>query len=220
MQRVLLAAAAAAIFAAGSSPACASGPADWTGFFIGGDVGGGWSQNHWADTFEKKTISTDTGDGFVGGAQFGFDYQFVPRFVVGLEGTFDGGDLQTRVAQNISCNHCGLLDDSENTWSATAAARLGFRATPAFLIYLKGGAAWAGDKYFQTETHHVIPSVSLTRTGYDLGGGFEWVIASRWSLFVEYDYEGFGTDTFDDFADKTAISQNLQTLTAGVNFHF
>src|SRR5215469_18804019 len=65
-----------------------------------------------------------------------------------------------------------------------------------WLIYAKGGAAWAGDKYSA-----FIPvfdeqlEASETRTGWTVGGGIEWAFWSNWSAKAEYDYYDFGTRT-------------------------
>ena len=63
---------------------------NWTGFYIGGHVGGAFAGN---DTFNGS-------DGrFLGGGQVGFDYQFAPNWVVGIEGQYCwlGGNNATMV---------------------------------------------------------------------------------------------------------------------------
>jgi outer membrane immunogenic protein len=56
---------------------------DWSGFYIGGFVGGGWSHNDASDLdfgfgFFPATsvVTTTTGSGFIGGIEGGDRYQF------------------------------------------------------------------------------------------------------------------------------------------------
>ena len=59
---------------------------NWSGFYIGGHIGGGFENSSWTDPF---TGSNDTfnNSGFLGGAQIGVNTQF-NWLVLGLEGDF------------------------------------------------------------------------------------------------------------------------------------
>jgi opacity protein-like surface antigen len=67
---------------------------NWTGFYIGGDIGGAWSHSDssWfalpsAATFGvNSTGGSNDGSGFLGGVHLGYNYQFAPAWVAGLEG--------------------------------------------------------------------------------------------------------------------------------------
>src|SRR5215212_3771509 len=56
---------------------------NWTGFYIGGHVGGAFAgSNGFGGT-------SDNSDGrFLGGLQIGADYQFAPNWVFGIEGQY------------------------------------------------------------------------------------------------------------------------------------
>src|SRR6266478_5311059 len=58
----------------------------WTGFYVGGNLGGGWF-NGSIDSDFGSTWKTSNG-AFLGGGQLGFNYQ-AGAFVVGVEGDFD-----------------------------------------------------------------------------------------------------------------------------------
>src|SRR6476619_6976477 len=49
---------------------------NWTGFYIGGHVGGAFAGDN---TFQSSDAR------FLGGVQGGFDYQFAPNWVMGVE---------------------------------------------------------------------------------------------------------------------------------------
>jgi outer membrane immunogenic protein len=113
------------------------------------------------------------------------------------------------------------VDHSKLNSFQTLTGRLGYLAQPNLMIYAKGGVAWAQDHYWQTETipaFSVVAQLSTTRTGYDVGGGFEWMFAPGWSSFVEYDYANFGSGSPADSEAK--ITQDLQMVLVGVNYRF
>jgi len=189
---------------------------NWTGFYVGGNVGAAWTQNDWYDTFSHTDISKDRATGFAGGLQIGYDWQFAPAWVVGIRGMFDWTSARTDVGQDVQCTNCNLVDHAKLKSFQTLTGRLGYLAQPNLMIYAKGGVAWAQDRYSQTEGAPLWQA-SSTRTGYDVGGGFEWMFAPNWSAFVEYDYANFGNVTYDT---DTKITQNLQTVLIGVNYRF
>ena len=52
---------------------------NWTGFYIGGHVGGAFAGNNSLEGSNAR---------FMGGVQGGFDYQFAPNWVVGAEAQY------------------------------------------------------------------------------------------------------------------------------------
>ena len=113
---------------------------DWTGFYVGGHVGYGWADKSWTDAFGLGT--SHTADGFLGGGQVGFNYQ-INQFVLGVEGDVSWANLKgdsTQVFGLAAPVTQGF--NSEVDWTATLTGRLGF-AFDRWLVYGKGGAAWA-----------------------------------------------------------------------------
>ena len=65
-------------------------PFSWTGFYIGPNLGGAWSQRNLTDTLLGLSLSNANDKGaFIGGGQLGYNYQF-GNFVLGIEADFDG----------------------------------------------------------------------------------------------------------------------------------
>src|SRR5262249_30225463 len=65
-------------------------PFSWTGFYIGLNLGGAWSQRNLTDTLLGLNLSNVNDRGaFIGGGQLGYNYQF-GNFVLGVEADFDG----------------------------------------------------------------------------------------------------------------------------------
>jgi outer membrane immunogenic protein len=95
MKKVWLRSAALAAFIAGSAQAAdlkgapiykAVAPAyDWTGFYAGLNAGVGASQTN-GGTDAEFPVTDRAGVGFAGGLQAGFNWQFAPNWVTGIEG--------------------------------------------------------------------------------------------------------------------------------------
>jgi outer membrane immunogenic protein len=212
-------------------PVVATPVLTWTGVYAGLNIGGIWSSNKWTDTLLNQTIGTSNAFGGVGGGQIGFDYQFSPNWLVGIRGMFDGTGFRTSLNQGLSgaaclVVACTLSDQSETSWFATLTGRVGYLVVPTFLVYAKGGVAWIADEYSQqlvVGSLTGLPSIAqrITRTGFDAGAGFEWMFVQNWSVFVEYDYAGFGTAHFSNSVPNPIdIEQNVQVILAGFNYRF
>ena len=61
---------------------------NWTGFYIGGNLGVGWQQGNLGDGF-GNTFPTDNSIKGLGGGQVGVNYEFANGVVVGAEAMFD-----------------------------------------------------------------------------------------------------------------------------------
>lgn len=207
-------------------------PFTWTGCYGGGQAGGGFGQKDLNDTvgivsaLSGFTSASLNVSGYMLGGQIGCDYQFAPNWVAGIEGAASGGNIggSTGVATP------GLPGDSATFKQTTdlltsVTARVGY-AWNNWLLYGKGGAAWASDRYSAFDVLATYDFEGLeTRFGWTAGAGLEWAFSNIWSLRLEYDYYGFGTRgvTFIDNVSGTVgplnITQNIQVIKLGVNFH-
>jgi hypothetical protein len=138
----------------------------WTGCYVGAHVGGGLARKTFTTppvTFAapppiNSTLTSDAREfsfdpsGFVGGGQFGCNYQFAQEWAVGVEANIEGADIQgskidthsdidTSNPALITTNTFGLGVHSKSPWLASATARIGWAPGPWF-IYVKGGGAW------------------------------------------------------------------------------
>ena len=221
-------------------PAPMPPPFSWTGFYIGGNLGGAWAHHNFNDNFFNLGFDDGNTNGrFIGGGQVGANYQ-INQFVIGVEGTFDWA------ANNNNNNGWGVLIpgnvlfpaqlvriSSNDTWIASVAARLGWAVDRA-LCYFKGGGGWVGNNGFTITDVNTGASISTSGnnnvSGWLFGGGLEWAFTDNWSLKVEYDYLGLGNRTFtatglvfprlagDTFT--TSGNNNVQMVTVGLNYRF
>jgi outer membrane immunogenic protein len=178
----------------------------WSGCDIGGHVGGGWGRKDFSDTpggefvggphSAPDSIRADI-SGFLGGGQIGCDYQFAPNWVIGIQGSGSAADIKGEVLDPFwEAAEPGLNKrfHARTDWLADVTGRIGV-VWDRFMLYGKGGVAWAGDKYKVTEDlvcACTIFAPSETRTGFVAGVGLEWAFWTNWSAFVEWDFYGFG----------------------------
>jgi outer membrane immunogenic protein len=194
---------------------------DWTGFYIGGHVGYGWGQQDWRDSIGLFDVNNKS-NGFLGGGQAGFNYQ-INQFVLGVEGDFswmgmNGGSNANTV---LGAAPIGATFNTNVDWTATMTGRLGV-AFDRWLVYGKGGVAWAHDKF--STTAYTFPGTvdfTDTRLGWTVGGGVEYAFAPNWSAKAEYDYLRFG-DRDVSFAPGTStnINQDIHEIKFGINYKF
>src|SRR5665811_92049 len=67
------------------APAYAAPIYNWTGFYIGGHIGGAFSSDN---NFSGLATGNNSNGRFLGGLQGGADYQFAPNWVLGVEGQY------------------------------------------------------------------------------------------------------------------------------------
>jgi outer membrane immunogenic protein len=211
-------------------------PFSWTGFYIGGNLGGAWAHRDFRD--DQFGLDFDNGNNngvFIGGAQVGFNYQ-INSLVIGVEGTFDW-------AANNNNNSTGIIVptlagdlvqiSANDRWIATVAGRLGWAAWERGLIYVKGGGGWIGANSVTATNLTTGASITVdnnaTLSGWLVGGGIEWAFAENWSVKFEYDFLGLNSRTFtvpagspffagDTFS--TSNNNNVQMAVVGLNYRF
>ena len=202
-----LASAAAAADFGGSLKDDYSAPAghNWTGCYLGLHGGYGWGEwdGHMIytdakpnDGFDSSGKTIDLDGGLVGG-QAGCNLQ-LGNFILGIEGDIahsgiDGG--KTFLPYPNGSNPPSWTFDLDVNWIATARGRIGFSTGP-MLLYLTGGLAWADLESalkVHGNGHNAFGSVSDTKDGWVVGGGFEYAATENWTLKVEYQYLDFGS---------------------------
>lgn len=231
--------------ASGAAPAAAPSPAhNWNGFYAGLQIGGAWNDNNTAVTFLPTPALffalpfsfTPSGDGWIGGAQLGANWQ-AGVWVLGLEGDISYANLGSSgtIAPILSPGGIPLpgtlhASSSEMNWFGTLRLRGGI-AFNQMLLYLTGGLAIADiDHSTLTAGPAIVYAASAgeTATGWTMGGGFEWALAPNWSLKAEYLYYDLGKTTLianpapanPPFQVATTFEDKGHIARVGVNFRF
>ena len=197
-------------------PAYAAPLYSWTGFYIGGHLGGVFSSNN---TFNGLVLS-DSSARLLGGVQVGADWQFAPNWVVGAEGQYSwlGSNNFNATFPN------GMVFNNDQRAIASITARVGY-TWGAGLAYIKGGYAYSDNS--DTLTFAGVPvGFALDtshRDGYTIGAGVEYMFAQNWSAKAEYQYYNFGDTRFVAPAVLIPFGtfhNDEHTLKLGVNYRF
>jgi len=208
---------------------------NWTGFYIGGNIGGGW------DSFKATEIAPGNaafpvgtaftpnhGSGWLGGVQAGYNYQF-NHVVLGVEGEYSWADFSGTASTTsltiplIASNTTDKLKDF-----ALFTGRVGY-AEGSWLFYVKGGGAWGDTSSSSVSTFGGVQNATLgsgsTHSGYVVGAGVEWGFAPNWSAKIEYDHIGFDSRTVAIVSPTlpttfTTDNVNVDMVRVGVNYRF
>lgn len=181
----------------------------WTGLYIGGHVGYGWAKNDWS---APGSVTSHDSDGFLGGGQVGFNYQ-IGQWVLGLEADASWSDMKGSSVCDILSTTC----HTDVKWLALVTGRLGWAAWDRALLYVKGGAAFAEQKYTVSAPLLGFATAEDTRTGWTIGAGLEYAFAPNWSAKVEYNYVDFGRDHLAGLVD---VKSHINVVKFGVNYRF
>lgn len=238
----------------GSMETIISAP-NWTGFYLGGNAGYWRSQHNKVEVSGSSSFINQTfplgasnianalaqvanqhsslrSDGFIGGGQLGYNYQYCNRVLLGFDIDFDGStNSNNTIHLQKTVN---LVDFDENyvasvvvkqriNYLGTLRARLGYLYQPTFLIYATGGFAY-GNVTLKTNWSaqeslgpSIFPTVaaqnrlSKTLTGWTAGAGIEWFFKPNWTANLEYIYY-----SLNNVHSSTTLSQNNVSVSPAV----
>ncbi|HUI13071.1 MAG TPA: outer membrane beta-barrel protein [Xanthobacteraceae bacterium] len=205
---------------------------NWTGFYVGGNVGAGLlSDNITQSATTATTTNMLTGQtahpaGLIGGGQAGFNYQFGAG-VIGAEAAWSASAITGYGIGPAASLAIPLVTQERNTsnpqWLAAVTGRVGYAAND-LLFYAKGGGAWMHVEYTQDLIAGGITAATQVlndnRTGFTAGAGIEYGMTQNLSARLEYDFYDFGSKTYQFMATPITVASKLHTLTFGLNYRF
>jgi outer membrane immunogenic protein len=235
----------------------------WQGFYAGVNIGGAWldasatlSPTGCFQTVGGCGLAAGGGtgsrgfsrsispSGVIGGAQAGYNWQFSPSWLVGLETDFDGTGLSSSKSGVFTLSPpltgtATVNASAGQDFLGTVRGRVGFLPTPTLLLFATGGFAYgqqsgstsvtfsrAGDVYSGSRTND--------RTGWAAGGGAEWALTPQWSLKAEYLYVDLGAGGSDNVnitnaavagvnpgaGFRSTLNTHENVVRVGLNYHF
>lgn len=204
------------------APAAPPPPAfAWQGFYIGAYAGAVLGDG--AFTYLRETPLR--GAAFLGGGAIGYNWQWTPAVVLGVEADFGyRGQIQ---AETVAWNYPGPTDGGV---FGTARARVGYAFTPRWLAYGAVGLAYGTDfapKAFTSSiplTFGQSNTGTTVRPGWTAGGGVEYAWSDQISVKGEYLYAWLAdsgvayTTNFGPAALNVGSAGHI--LRGGLNYHF
>lgn len=214
---------------------------DWTGFYIGGNVGYSWGRERTdgnltgtqnvsvfrtAGPTLVSSVDTVLGtlpligranlNGVIGGGQAGYNWQR-GTWLFGLEADFQGSDERAS-ADVCTVAGCPLgsgvfTANYKLDWFGTARGRVGFLPTDRVLLYATGGLAYG---HLSDDTPFFPLSWGSTRAGWTAGAGVEAAIDHNWSVKLEYLYMDLG-NIGGNSATATTVTNVLGSPRGGFN---
>lgn len=184
---------------------------NWTGGYIGAQLGYGWADTDASATAPAQTFGYDS-NGVVGGLHAGYNFQN-QTFVYGVEADIDFADLDGSGLGSAGT----LTHQTEVNWIGSLRARLGFAADRT-LFYVTGG--WAFGEVDVSVTGAAAGSDSETRNGWILGGGVEQAVTNNITARLEYRYVDLGDESFSNTLLSESSDVTVQSLRAGVSWKF
>ncbi len=201
----------------------------WTGFYIGGNVGGAFGDGSLKTETSVAGVPMFTNiipnnfnnaaTSVIGGGQVGYNYQF-GLGVVGIESDFDWTGIDR--SASVTLAGPGALSTTtfartEVNWIGTTRGRLGyaFGYENRLLVFGTGGVAYGGVQNNGSITINGAPagdawsgSNSPTLVGWTAGGGLEYAITNNITIRGEYLFYDLGSQ-------KTVFGPNSA---AGIDF--
>jgi outer membrane immunogenic protein len=206
---------------------------NWTGFYVGGNIGyarSPGSADIMVDGVPLFTLS-ETMSGVIGGAQAGANWQ-TGNAVFGIEADIQGTSQSVSGSMNVvdvsgAVNVPGATVTATNTDKITSfgtvRGRLGVASGRA-LFYATGG--WAYWTWTSNLTVAGLGTASFSnfQGGGAIGGGVEYAIASNWTVKAEYLYLQSTTISNTPFIARPDVIVNTRirdnVFRVGVNYMF
>jgi outer membrane immunogenic protein len=204
------------------------GPARWTGFYLAG--GGGYGIWHAGTTFASPAgpVAGDTqsGRGWFGTVNAGYDYQLSTRLVAGVFGDFDFAGIRGTF-QDQSTPAPGLAGTmtERNAWYA--GVRGGWLITPTILSYYNVGYTQAN--FGNVNLSGVTTLASHTYSGWFVGTGLETALpflGNGWFARIEYRYASYRNASTSALfasgavADVISFQPRIETLRTELVYRF
>lgn len=199
---------------------------NWTGFYLGGNVGSGTGRDR--SSLVAPGVANEqfnlSPDGINGGVQGGYNWQ-AGNWVYGVEADIQASsqkDNKTTVALG------GIAYEQKLPWFGTVRGRLGYSVGQT-LFYATGGYAYGSVK---TKLNVVggaeVANFSKTQDGYAVGGGIETpfkllgLFGPQWTSKTEYLYVDLGSSS-NAIAGTPLVSTSSVTehiFRTGLNYNF
>jgi outer membrane immunogenic protein len=175
------------------APGAAYAPiTNWTGFYLGAHLGGGWGESGPVDT-----------SGLVGGFHGGYNYQ-VEKFVFGGEADFSFANISNE----------SFTEEAKHDWLGSIRGRAGY-SFGNIMAYGTLGFAFADASY-----RSLFGVTSDTVNGWVIGAGAEMMVMPNVTIRAEYLRYELGSSLYPSNIGLVSIDSSVNVIRAGASYKF
>jgi outer membrane immunogenic protein len=186
---------------------------NWSGVYGGFNAGYGFTKA--VDIPGATSGNHSNIDGALAGGQFGGQWQS-GSIVVGAEGDFQGAWQQRAITGTAA--GVDFTADQRLRWFGTARLRAGV-AFERSLLYVTGGGAYVNLRVTGSALGMPVND-QVSHGAWTAGGGWEFMLAERWSAKLEYLYIDTGKVTLSPFGMPITGRVKENVARAGFNYHY
>jgi outer membrane immunogenic protein len=189
----------------------------WTGFYVGGNVGYGV-----AGLTDSAPLAVTTNmTGVIGGIQAGYNYQ-ISSVVLGIEADIQASGQSATYTRNLPIVG-DLTVDHRIPYFGTVRGKLGY-AFDCGCVMAYGTLGWGYGEYRPSVTALGITlSGDYTRSALAVGAGVEWMVGRKWSAKLEalyLDTGDIGSATSFPVIGQVHMRVRDAVTRIGLNYHF
>ena len=188
---------------------------DWSGLYMGVQIGGGSGTFDTSNGTNSTSYKSDDGDKTTGGVLMGWNFQH-GSVVYGVEGGLSINEIKGTHNGSVVASHT-----TDYVWHAEARARLGY-AVGAFLPYVSAGVL-VGEFFQQSAPGATGPTGDLNiDMGYTVGAGVDVRVTPNVTIRSEYAYQNYGDKSYTLASVPTTLKTSFDTHLgrAALIYHF
>lgn len=188
---------------------------NWSGVYGGLQLGALLTTRDWRTLSLGSPAAAPVGlatrgfdqSAFRTGLFIGYNYQFAPTWVAGIEADIGYGFTGKKTTiglpgSGFPANTSDRLS-AKGGWDGSLRARLGYLITPTVMLYGTGGLAFQQNTYTALCTATATGACTInanvknsdTYLGWTIGAGLEAMLTNNWLVRAEYRYADFGKET-------------------------
>ncbi len=187
---------------------------NWTGFYLGGYVGGGGIVNELSAIGAPVSFNGIGGEGFLGGGFIGYNHQMSDKLVLGIQADVAGTNLETK----LNIPSIPLTLSASPDYMVSISGRAGWLVSPETMLY--GLAGWTHSEY-RTKITFIRGQTLKAHQNYDgfhVGAGIETKLTENLTARAEYRYVDFGREDWGTGVLKVAPSAHIGMVGLAWNF--
>src|SRR5262245_52874143 len=201
-------------------------PLNWAGFYIGLNGGYAWSDD--PIVFASTVGIRPNASGALFGLQLGYNWQWTPEWVFGVEGDLDWANI---FAATTGSTPFGTTGQHRVDVLGSLRGRVGY-SLDNILVYGTAGLAYGRTELGASVTNMVgglcgpagfcaSGSSAQWMAGWAAGVGFDWAFLPRWSFRTEYLHYDLGSrrlELTDSFMMPVSTNFRGDILRGAINF--